>query len=185
MQDNALFALLKTTMEALEPTYGIPLVNGQPGVPVLQNFQPTQQGTPLAPSAFLHKVGDKRFGFVYREDIWDEVNSVEVHTEVQQYITTFQLSTLAIQNPSNISAPTASDLANIFAAIVQGSSFIATLEAQGIGILHVTNVRNPYFIDDKGRYEAAPSFDFEITHKQIVTSQVPVLESYEIDIFSI
>lgn len=107
------------------------------------------------------------------------------YTETQQYATTFQASALATQDPSNTESLTASDIANLGAYVMQSSATIAALEAQGIGVLRVPQVRNPYFTDDRQRYEASPSFDFILTHKQIVTTVVPVVTSDELQVLSV
>lgn len=103
----------------------------------------------------------------------------------QQYETTFQIMTLATQNASTPNQYTASDILNAIAYILQNDSTIQTLEAQGIGILRIIDIRNPPFIDDRDRYEYGPSFDFTLTHKQIITSQAPILQSEEVDIYSV
>lgn len=109
----------------------------------------------------------------------------QTFTETQQYASTFQLSALSTQDPANIESLTASDIANLAAYVLQNSMTIAALEAQGVGILRIPQVRNPYFTDDRQRYEASPSFDFTLTHKQIVTTVVPVINSKELQVLSV
>ena len=92
------------------------------------------------------------------------------YTETEQYITTFQASALATQNPADTESLTASDILNLAAYVLQSGATIAALEEQGVGILAISQVRNPYFADDRVRYEASPSFDFQISHKQIVST---------------
>ena len=179
MLDNALITLIRNTIIAQEAVAGIP------GTPIKQAFQPTQQGVDKTPAAYLHKVSDHRLGSPHRSDIWDADEEKMFHTETQQYETRFQISVLATQNPSDTTAYTASDILNLIVYILQSSKTIQTLEAQGVGILRVLEVRNPYFSDDRARYEAAPSFDFIVTHKQIVTSEEPVLQSTELIILDV
>lgn len=176
MLDNALIKLIIATLIAQEATAGIP------GTPIKQAFQPTQQGVNTAPTAYLHKLGDRRIGSPFRSDVWDEINEVEIHTELQQYETDFQISALATQDPATPTQYTASDILNLIAYSLQSEYMITTLQAQGVGILRVRDVRNPYFKDDRARNEASPNLDFTVTHKQIVTSQVPVLQSTEFNI---
>lgn len=185
MRDNELFALLIATIEAAEPGAGIPNVGGQPGVPVYQGYQPTQQGVPTGPAAFLHIINHHRYGCVGRSDEWDQVQSKEIHTETQVYETMFQISALSTQDPSNVLQLTAGDIVNAIAYIMQSDSTIRILRAAGVGVLRVMNVRNPYFTDDRDRFEASPSFDFVITHKQIVQSEIPVLQSTEFKILTV
>ncbi len=44
----------------------------------------------------------------------------------------------------------------------------------------MTDVRNPYFLDDRRRNEASPSFDAVFTHKQVVRSVAPIVAATEI-----
>src|SRR6202046_3318936 len=115
MLDNQLFALIISTLIAGEATVGIP------NTPVKQAFQPTNQGVNTQPTAYLYKIGDRRYGYLLREDIWDIVNSVMIHTESQQYETTFQLSALATQNPQTPTQYTAYDICNLCASILQSN----------------------------------------------------------------
>lgn len=179
MLDNALIALVISTISAQEAIAGIP------GTPIAQAFQPTQQGVAKTKTAYLHKLGDRRVGSPYRTNIWDADNEVEVHTETQQYETDFQISVLSTQNPSTPEAYTASDIVNLIAYTLQSTKTIETLEAQGVGILRVREVRNPYFMDDRARYEASPSFDFTLTHKQIISSTVGIISDKEFRILSV
>jgi hypothetical protein len=65
---------------------------------------------------------------------------------------------------------------------MQSAATITALEAQGVGVLNVAQVLNPYFSDDRVRYEASPSADFRLTHKQIVTTVIPVVISEELQV---
>lgn len=146
-----------------------------------QANQPTQQGTNTPPTVYFYKVGDKRYGFLRRDNVWNTVDGIMEHIEEQWYETTFQMSALVIQNPSNPEY-TASDLVNETAAIMQSDKTREQLLIKGIGILRVTEVRNPYFTDDRDRFEASPSFDFVLTHKQTRVTTDPVIESFEFNI---
>lgn len=179
MLDNQLIALIISTVIAGEATAGIA------GTPIKQAFQPTQQGVNTQPTAYLYKLFDKRLGFVGRSDNWDADDSVMVHTETQQYETTFQISALATQDPKTPSQYTASDILNLIAYILQSSNAIATFEAQGVGIKHIFDVRNPYFLDDRDRHEASPSLDFTLTHKQIISNQAQIITETEFDVVTV
>lgn len=178
MKDNDLIQLFLPIINAGLVTLGYT------GVVVKQTYEPTQQGVNTVPTVYFYKLFDHRYGFRKASDKWDEVNSEMVHTEEQKYETTFQISALVIQDPANISY-TASDLVNDVAAIMQSVATINTLEAQGVGIYRVTEVRNPYFTDDKDRNEASPSFDFTLTHTQTIVSTVPVIETTEFGIYRV
>lgn len=177
MLDNQLIAAVVAIIRAGLTAAGTPYSTAV----VLQSFQPTQEGVPSLPSVFLHKIGDHRYGFLEREDIYDEDNNVFIHKETQIYETMFQITTLVTQDPANTSAVTASDLANRVAAIMQSDSTVKTLLDSDVQILRVTDIRNPYFTDDRDRNEANPSFDFTLTHKQVIITSTPVIESVEVN----
>lgn len=175
--DNQIIALVIATIIAQEQVAGIP------GTPIAQAFQPTQQGVNTAPTAYLNKIGDNRLGSPQRSDVWDGQRMV--HTELQQYETTFQISALSTQDPNTPTQMTTSDLLNLIAYILQSTATVEAFQAAGVGILKIGQVRNPYFIDDRDLHEASPSFDFVIVHKQIVTSVSPVVQSTEFEILTV
>lgn len=152
---------------------------------VRQYNQPRQQGTPTENTVLLMKMNNRRYGYLGRTDEYDEDASEMVHTETQWLETPFQVGALAIQDPANVNSLTASDLVNIVASILQSDATLAQLQSQGVGMLRIIDIRNPYFSDDKERFEASPSFDFSVTHEQVDISQVPVLQSTELNIIEV
>lgn len=173
MTDNELIRLFLPIIKA-----GL-VDDGFTNVTVVQSYQPTQQGANSGPTIYFYKLGDHRYGWRRATDEWDEENSRMVHTEIQFYETSFQVSSLVTQRPQVPLSYTASDLVNEVAAILQSDKTIVTLNNSDVGILRVTEVRNPYFTDDRDQYEASPSFDFVLTHKQTRVSYSPVIESVE------
>lgn len=152
---------------------------------VRQAFQPTKQGVYTQNTLFFYKVGDIRYGFLKRSDIYDEATDLFIHTETQKYESTFQINALAIQNPANINNPTASDLVNLASGIMQSDYARGVLKASNIGIIRVTDIRNPYFADDKDRFEASPSFDFTLTYDRVLTSATPAVNTTDYQIISV
>lgn len=201
MRDNQLIALLISQLNAGFSALGLT-------VSVKQSYQPTRQGANVGPTVYISKLYDERMGTVGVSETWIGANlatedgdaittedgtgvGVEYgagfmqHTETQQYVTYFQASALAMQDPSDVNSLTASDITNYAASIAQSMAFIAALEAQGVGVLKIGQVRNPYFDDDRQRFEASPSFDFGLTHKQIIISTVPVISTTEYQILTV
>lgn len=176
MLDNPLITLIKSTIEAGEALAGIP------GTPIKQAFQPTQQGVNKGPTAYLTKVLDNPIGFTARSNVFDPIKNEEIHTELQQYESTFQISTLSTQDPTDQTQYTASDILNLIAQILRSDASLAALQAQSIALINVGKARNVPFIDDRQRHEFSPTFDFILAHKQIVTSEVVVLQSNKFDI---
>lgn len=179
MQDNMLIQLFLPIITA-----GLTGL-GYTGVSVVSSNQPTQQGVNTPPTVYFFKVSDHRFGSLRRIDYWDSMTSEMVHKEVQDYETTFQISSLVIQNPLVTNSYTASDLVNSVALVLQSSSTLQQLYANDVGIYRITDIRNPYFTDDKDRFEASPSFDFTLTHKQINKTTDPVATSFNYGIYRV
>jgi len=165
--DNTLIQLFLPVIQA-----GL-VADGFTTTVVKQSNQPTQQGIPTAPMVFFTKIYNRRYGFLGREDVWDSGTSSFIHSESQYYETAFQVSALVLQNPSDLTIPTASDLVNEVACLMQSDATRAILNAQGVGILRITDVTNPYFVDDRDNFEASPSFDFVLTYLNVRTSTTP------------
>ena len=179
MLDNPLITLIIALILAGETAMGIP------GTPVQQAFQPTQQGTNTQPTAFLTKLFDKRIGGQQVSDAWDEGTSRMISTRKQLYETTFQASALSVQNPADQTQKTASDILNLVAAILQSPETIAAFQAQNMGILKISDVRNPYFTDDRDRFEASPSLDFTISHSQVLVLTGNPIDHTELNILPV
>lgn len=179
MLDNELFSLIINTIQSQE------IIANIPNIFIKQAFQPINIGANSQPTAYLYKIGDHRFGFPDKADNWDSVNQIMVHTETQNYETTFQISFLATQDPTTPNAYTASDYLNSIAYILQSDTTINGFNQQGVGVKRIENIRNIYFMNDKSRFQAAPSFDFVITHQQVVTSSTAIVNSTELDILTV
>lgn len=176
MHDNELYKEIAAVLNA-----GL-TANDISGVTIAQDYQPTNQGVISGRAFYLNKVpGDRRFGFPYRANVWDQDEGVMVNTFVQQYESTFQLTAQSIQDPSALSL-TASDLANYAATFLQTDYAVQYFLSKGIGILRITEVRNPSFINDKNHFEQSPNFDFTLTHEQVIISSSPVVEKFEYNI---
>ncbi len=179
MRDNDLIRLFLPIISSDLVSYGYP------GVTVKQSNQPTMQGANSNPTVYFYKLFDKRYGWLFRESKYNEDTEIMSHTEMQMYETTFQIGSLVMQNPSTPYQYTASDLINSVAAIMQSDSTRATLAASNVGILRITDVRNPYFKDDYDKFEAFPSFDFTLTHRQTRVTEDPVIESINLEIYRV
>lgn len=152
---------------------------------VRQSYQPTQVGTESKSSIYFFKIGDHRYGSLGIFDEWD-LNLLQMtHTEIQHYESTFQINALSIQDPSNITSLTASDLVNITSAILQSYKAQQSFSDNDIGVLRITDIRNTHFLNDMDNFEASPSFDFILSHKQIKKTVSPIVESKEIKIYRV
>jgi hypothetical protein len=152
------------------------IVDGFTNVTVKQSNQPTQQGINTNPTVYFFKVNNKRYGYLGREDVWNGTSMV--HTELQYFETIFQMSALVLQEPKYPALPTASDLVNEVASIMQSDNTRVILNASGVGILRVSEVLNPYFVDDRDNFEASPSFDFTLVYENTRLSTTPIINTF-------
>lgn len=180
MLDAALFKLIIETVRQQLVFARIP------GVTLDQAYQPVRQGVnKVQPSAYVMKLFDKRDGSPSQEYIWDEDKQLETKTITQQMLTTFQITALNTPDPNNPTQYTASDIANLLAAILQSPTTVEMFRIHDVGILNITEVRNPFFSDDRDRWEASPSFDFVIAHKQTLSGTSPTITDVNFNIYPI
>jgi hypothetical protein len=176
MTDNQLLALLATQLNAAVALAG--WMYTPPGstvalpYPVLQKEQPTQEGIPYSPAVYFEKLFDIPFGFAGVANSFDSETSVMTQTETQNYETTIQISALVIQQPSDLSIPTASDVVNYLKRYMTSRAQLAAWTSQGVNILRPLRVENPYFEDDRHRNEAMPSFDLVFTHQNAIAQPI-------------
>lgn len=104
------------------------------------------------------------------------------HADRQLYESTYQLSAWVPQDPASVNALTESDVLNIVSGIMQSDAIIAAFRASGVSLLRVTEVRNPYIVDERDRFEAVPSFDIVLLHHRETVSTLPAVVTYEANI---
>jgi hypothetical protein len=170
MTDNQIYAALISIISANLAAQSI-------SVGIKQSYQPRQQGAPSAPTIFLHKLGDKAYGFPVRNDVYVSPG-VTAHTETQNWETTFQVNALAIQNPSNLTQLTASDYLKATQLSLASESGIIALNLAGLSLLRITTIKQTDFKDEQSRWETDPSFDFTVCHT--VTNTVNIGSANEV-----
>ena len=176
MTDNELIGVLALQMEnalALRTDWRY---KGQPYI-VEQANQPTQQGMPYGPMATFTKLYDRKYGWSMGGDFtYDESNDLFIDQENQIIETTFQIEAFVIQDPEDLSIPTASDVVLYLSQYLAHRSIVkSVLENTGAGIVRVTDVRNPYFEDDRHRNEASPNFDITMSYTRTLALTVPAV----------
>lgn len=177
MTDNQFIQLFLPIIQA-----GL-IADGFTNVVTKQANQPTQQGINSKPTVYFYKINNKRYGFLGRWDKWNSESSEMIHNESQYYETVFQVSALVTQFPVTPNQYTASDLVNEVASIMQSDNTRYMLNASGVGILRITDIINPYFVDDKDQFEASPSFEFTLTSQtRRVTNGVKIQLPIQLDI---
>lgn len=175
MRDNEIYQVIFPIIQSGLTARGIT------GVGVKQSYQPRKTGTPSAPTVFIHKLSANRYGFPGRRSVYNEARGDFDHTETIWRTPTFQVDALAVQDPSDLSALTASDLVESVADILQSSAALETLKASDIGIDRITDIRVPYFVNDEDQNEASPSFDFTLSYRVEFNTTVPAIDAYELN----
>lgn len=165
MNDNPLIGNLITVIQTGLTVQGL-------SVGIQQAYQPQEEGSPSAPVILLHKIGDKRYGWPKRSDVFNSDTGIMTHTELELMETTYQCDALAIQNPSNVTQLTAADYLKSVAMVLQSDACVTSLEMLGIGILRIQQIKQTYFQDDKGRFEASPMFEFTVTHTNTLSQVI-------------
>jgi hypothetical protein len=173
LTDNQLIRIVASALDAAVVAGGFNN-EGDP-LPVIQLDQPTQQGTPTAAAIFFQNISDNHYGWPSTTKVLDNSTPPNfIYAETQLCESTFQISGLVKQDPSDIDRPTAKDVVTYMKMYI-GSSYMAQQfqAVNGIGILRVTDVRNPSFEDDSHQYEYRPSFDITFCYRKIINFVVP------------
>jgi hypothetical protein len=177
MNDKQMAALfMAQVLPAMQATAGLETVK------LARNFQSRQQGANSAAYCYFFKIGDHRHGSPQRQERYDTQAAAFVHTEIQQYETTYQFSAWVPQDPANTTELTESDILNAVSSIMQSEAILSAFQAQEVGILRVTDVRNPYIVDDRDRFEAVPTFDVVLTHKRQRVTTLPAVVAYDLNL---
>ena len=172
MNDNTLTALIRTQLLAGLSRLSITSE-------VLGNQQPTTQGRTTTATLYFSAINEQRYGWQYSRTTYDP-EVMELEREESQWLrTTYQVTALVPQDPRNLAIPTPKDLLRAASIIINGQSFIQALTKDGVGVERVTDLRNPYFVNDQGQFEASPSFDFTVTRKAAIIQEQPAFESVE------
>lgn len=157
MLDNALIGLVASYLDAASAAAGW-------NYPVIQKNQPTPQGIPYEPAIFLEKLFDHHYGYPAISYSYQESTNQFDTTESQIVETTFQISAFVIQEPADLTIPTASDVVHYLKQYMSSRGVIRDMLTNNLAIYRVSEIRNPYFHDDRERYEANPSFDIVCVH---------------------
>jgi hypothetical protein len=172
MTDNQLKVLIRSTLLAMLERQGVT------DLPVLAGFQPTGQGR-ARKGIYFFPVDNNRYGWQHRKDRYDVPTGDQIHTETQHTLSRFQVGAFAPGDPYDIEAPTAEDLTSLAAMLISSQPFIEALTRNSAGLHRITSIRCPFFENDQGQHEAAPSFDFTVSHKRIITLTTPSVDAVE------
>jgi len=177
MNDKDMATLIRSQLKA-----AFALRSELTGAEVARNFQPRQQGASSGPIVYFFKVNTHRHGHPAKLDIWDLNTGTFVHGEKQLCEDTYQFSAWIPQDPANVTDLTESDILNMVSGIIQSDVVISAFKAEEVGILRVTEVRNPYIVDDRERFAAVPTFDVVLTHERLDVATLPAVVTYDANI---
>ena len=144
---------------------------------VLLGYQTTLQGH-SDNTVYFYEINSRPIGTVKRSDYWDDDTQVMTHEETQLFESTFQINTLLKQDPTDFTI-TALDLCRYVHLILASDDSISTLANDDIGILRVTDIRNPYFEGADGNYEANPNFDITFTHNVLLSKTIDAVDTFD------
>ncbi len=183
MTENELYTLVCNVIKA--GLVGFPLFKD---ITVRQSYQPRITGAPTGSAVLLSDIHTQRYGFLKRESKWEPVvpatdppTGREVRTERQNCVMTMQANAqiLVPPAPKPLPAYTAGDLLMRVSSILQGDDGREALQAGGVGILRVTELRKIHIKNDQDQFQASPSFDFDLCYENVDRFEVPVVDAFE------
>lgn len=174
MNEKALDKLIRAELIKGLARYGVT------DIPVKQGYQPTTQGR-LDKCIYFWALPDIQEGWQYRKHKADEAGQIST-TETQIIATSYQMGALIPDDPSDASQKTAKDITVLARMVVQSQPFVIAMTKAGVGVRRPSEVRNPQFVNDQDQYEFQPSFDFTVTHKQVIIQLTDSIESVEFNI---
>lgn len=174
MNEKALDKLIRAELLKGLARYGVM------DMPVKQGYQPTTQGR-LGKCIYFWALPDIPEGWQYRKHKADEAGQIST-TEIQIIATSYQVGALIPDDPSDSNQKTAKDITVLARMVVQSQPFVIAMTKAGIGVRRPSEVRNPQFVNDQDQYEFQPSFDFTVTHKQVIIQLTDSIESVEFNI---
>ena len=175
MTSNETIALVIQSLSSMMAAQGF-------AIDVQAAYQPTSQGTQLAPFITVNYVSSRRYGHPQKTERYVQETGVIEHVETYWLEETYQITAYAISTPTDVSAPTAYSYATVSAAILQSDACRKALLNKGVGLQRITDIRTPFFNDDLDRFEIYPSFDLVLTRQESLIYTVPVVASVDVEI---
>jgi len=176
MNEKALKILLVRELTAGLVRAGITL-------PVIAGNQPTTQGREDA-GIYFFPIADAAAGWQIRNYGTNTLPLMPM-TDTQIVETTFQVEALVPDDPSDLAQVTALDALHVARMVIGSLPFVEALRADGVGVQRPTNVRTPYFTNDRDQFEMSPSFDFTVSHKRSIIQSINSIDSMSVDIHSV
>jgi len=173
MTENDIWAILKTTFEEALTAAGLTDVKYK------RAYQPRQQGAIVGPALYCFKLTNHRYGWQSRKDEYNEADDDFDTSESRVIETTFQVSSEADEDPADTSLPTAFDIVEEVSSYLNTKSVRLQLKEQGLNIIRILDIRQPFFKNESDRFEQEPSFDFTISYQKATISKTPKVTEFE------
>lgn len=175
MNEKALSALIRKELLAGLARYGVT------DLPVKQGYQPTTQGR-VTRCIYYWSLPDAPEGWQFTARTTDPQTLLMTTKETQLIASSFQIGALCPDDPAQINQRTAKDLTVLARMVVQSQPFIRAMHRADVGVRRPTDVRNPQFVNDEDQFEYSPSFDFTVTHKQVIIQSTDSIDKIEVNI---
>lgn len=175
MTDNELMVLIRLTLLDQLALQGAPWDT----VLVATSYQAAQEGRENGSVIYYFPLPSVRYGWQGRDAQYDPGEGNITYTERQWMQQTFQFSALLPQLATDLTLPTPHDLLSMAAMVMNSRGFIDKLRAGGAGVQRITDVRSPFFTNDRGQFEASPSFDFTVSNLRSIIRKDPATDRFE------
>lgn len=178
MTQDQLFTLIrKIVLEGLA-RYGVT------GYEVQRSYQGTKQGASTGNAVFFFPVIDRRIGSPKQSGSWDGTGQQATLKQMMEASFQVFVRNKGALNGQTIT-PTASDVTNLIADVFVTDLVIAELQAQNVGVLRVTEVRNDYEVNEVDRHEQVPFFDLTLSYTNTRVAVGAPIESIEPGIYRV
>ena len=176
MNDKQLRILIVTQLTAGLTRAGITL-------PVIAGNQPTTQGREDQ-GIYFFPISDAASGWQSRTYSPNQLPTIPME-DTQHVETAFQVEALVMDDPASLASLTALDVLHTARMVIASLPFVQAMQDAGAGVQRPSNVRTPYFTNDRDQFEMSPSFDFTVSHKRAIIQSVNSIGSGEFDLFRI
>lgn len=119
------------------------------------------------PTFVLTLISNNRYGWQHSKETY--TNGKFLHKDFVYQTMSYQLTAFKLDRNNQESAM---DACTTLAMFLNSDAAIEALQKQGYGISRIGEIRGGVWINDSDRYEMSPSFDFDISLRQELTSYV-------------
>ena len=172
MTDNAFWIIIYNTIKGLLDSSTL-----NPIPDLISNYPPTQQGVPDNPIVLFHNISSRRNGWQGRKNLYNVIDTDFDVTEKYILERVIQVSALVWEDAADLTKSTAVDVINEISSGLMTLSTVENLRTHGIGIFDITNIRTPYFKDEKDLWVMQPNFDFTVMYQNTVEYKAPAASS--------